>query len=467
MAFFGNTVKNTVGTVQGLLQAPKKIGGALNQFATGVSNVLNPINPNSPPGQLLAFGTRNVNKPTPGVIPTANAQSALSPKAEQGFQMNDAIAAKLPPAPTGNITPQAPTPPVISPVPQPYSGQGLSPEQQAAAKTPEEIAKAQGGTYNPPNIPPSYNTNPYNSQPPSFAGITGALANTAAQPTDQYTKAQETYGEAAKKIAELETEKARNPLLGTGTDMRRYLGVQGLLANQIAQQEQAQTGILQAAGTQMGAATAQQQAQQAGLGAAAGLAYPIPGQALGFYSPTTGEFTPYGGGQGGGLGAAGQVIGTLGIAQNLPSWDLAYNQAASVKDAFVPWLENNKSVLPTDANLVNELKQWAQGAQFSDPRYPELNQFLNEYLNTITPLIGASGNVTNFKQGIVQQMINPTSSADSIIQQINNLHSIAKGKLDAAHQQVANPNSYSQGTPSASLGNVQFYQDSDGTWKYK
>lgn len=216
-------------------------------------------------------------------------------------------------------------------------------------------------------------------------------------------------------------------------------GQEGLLNRLFATKQAAAQEALSSALTS-------QQLQQQALGAAAGLAqpqqYPITGLP---YNPVTGQFGPIAGAaQGAGAGTSGiagvgDVMGRLNLAQQLPQLGASYNQATGIKNSFENWLQNNKSTLSSDVNLVNGLKSWAMGGQFSDPRYPELNQFLNEYLNTITPLIGASGNVTDFKQGIVQNMINPTSSADSIVQQINNLHNIAGGKLQEFSKSVNTP----------------------------
>ena len=222
-----------------------------------------------------------------------------------------------------------------------------------------------------------------------------------------------------------------------------------------AQIQSAYTGAGNIAGTQAGAATSEQQAQQAALAQAGSLTAPTPANIYGFYQPGTGQVTPYdtGGASGGGIGQGAMLQGTASLAASIPQSQNSFNMATGISDQFSNWLKNNPGVVnPSNINLVNELKNWAQGGQFSDPNYPELNQFINEYLNTASSLVGTMGMPTNYKQQIVNSMINPTSQTGSIEQQIANLNSLMANKLNTTYQSVGvtPPSNISKYLPSTS-----------------
>jgi hypothetical protein len=284
--------------------------------------------------------------------------------------------------------------------------------------TPPTPPTGGGITTGTPNAPYSLTTPEGTPNAGLYGQLTTGLANVPLTNTDTAL--------ARKNLQELQNEyaQATNDIESRPQGLSQQAGQEGILNRLFASKQGA-------AQTALSSALTSQQLQQQALGTAASLAAP---QSYGItnapYNPVTGQFGNMAGASGnGGLSSVGQTLGQLDMAQQLPQLNASYQQATGVKDSFESWIKNNKSVLPSDVNLVNKLRSWALGGQFSDPAYPELNQFLNEYLNTITPLIGSSGNVTNFKQAIVQDMINPSSGADSVVQQINNLHSIAGGKL--------------------------------------
>lgn len=267
-----------------------------------------------------------------------------------------------------------------------------------------------------------------------FPSVAGSLAGMASGATSQYQQAQNQYLEANKELAGLKENAAQQAAnIGRSrTDLSEAGGEQGILQNLLAGKESALTGEMAAAQAAAQAATGQQGTQQSGLAAAGGLAQPTPANALGFFNPTEGNYNPYG--ATGGVGAGGQVVGQYGAAQNfyanlVPS----YNQAQSVYQGLTDFLQNNPSINPSDANFVNNMNAWARGQQLSDPKYQQFTQFLNELLQTLTPIVGSQG-VSDYKSQLVQTMVNPTSSTESIQQQIDNLMQIATGKMQATQQ---------------------------------
>ena len=293
------------------------------------------------------------------------------------------------------------------------------------------------------------NTNPYVATTPSFPGLVGGLATTAMQPTPQYTAAQNQYLAANQALADLNKQYAQQGYnIGTSrTNLAEAGGEQGLLQNLYTGQEQALAQEMGAAQAAAQVATQQQLAQQSGLAAAGGLASPVPAQALGFYNPATGEFTQYGGGQGqGGAFGAGQVLGNVALGQQFqqqlaPAFNAASsilygeggNQSKPTTGSLQGFLNANQDINPTSINAANFADQWINN-QFSNPKYTELAQYLNEFLNTLTPLIGAAGNTTNYKQQIVNAMIKSTASGQSMSQALGNLfNNIASAKFGSIY----------------------------------
>lgn len=282
----------------------------------------------------------------------------------------------------------------------------------------------------------------------SFPGLVGNLSSFSNQPTPEYLAAQKQYQTANEQLAELKKSAANNQFIGAGTNMAEYAGTQGLLANRIANQENALAAEMAAAQAAAGIATGQQQTQQQGLGAAAGLSIPQPGQSptTQYFDPLTGQYSPLAAnsaGQGG-IGVAGQVIGNLNSSTNFYQSLLpAYNQAQSVASGLNDFLKKNPNINPSSLNVANFANQWLHN-QFSNPQYQQLGQYLSELLQTLTPIVGSQG-VSNYKTQLVQSMVDPTASAGSIQQQVQNLLSIAQGKLNETYNTFSGKSGFTPG----------------------
>ena len=64
-----------------------------------------------------------------------------------------------------------------------------------------------------------------------------------------------------------------------------------------------------------------------------------------------------------------------------------------------------------------------------DPKYQTLANYINEYANTLAPILGAGGSVTDFKTGLAQSLINGAASGQSIIEVMQNISKAADDKL--------------------------------------
>lgn len=348
--------------------------------------------------------------------------------------------------------------------------------------TSDQIAAANNTATNPTNTgnglvpPPNPQSNAYqNTGAPGFSPTVGALASTASQSSPQYQAALQQYGTANQGLMDLRSQFAQqNANIGGGrTNLAEAGGEQGLLQNLEAGKESALTGEMNASIVAAQAATGQQNTQQQGLGTAAGYEAPQAANVFGTYNPITGQYSGYGGA--GGTFAAGQASGNFSAGQNFQQTIApAYQNAQGILNGTAndpglsSFLKTNPDLNPTDVNFGNQIKAWAEGKQTSDARYTKLGQYLNEFLQTLTPIVGSQG-VSNYKTQLVQNMVDPSAKNTSIQDQLNNIWNIASGKVGSTYQ--TGQSNYS---PSGSSGSNltipgtsgSYSQGSDGTWKY-
>jgi hypothetical protein len=327
------------------------------------------------------------------------------------------------------------------------------------ARTPEQIAE----TTNP--ITPSQNNNPIQysqSIPPTVGSIAAKEANLLNNPSPQIQQ-------DAQAIQDLDTSFANSQAgiqEGPG-EVNAETGVAGVLQNKYA-------NLRNAAVTKYQNDLAEQGQGITALGQAGGQVSPLPGNALGYFNPASQQTTPYNA-QGGAFGAGqvgeqlqqgAQYQGTIAPALNAAN---AVLNGGNGYPGLTQFLAQNPNINPSNFNLVNQLKSWALGQNYSDKTYPELSQYINEMLGTLSPVVGATGNPTDFKQGLVQSMINSTSSNASLQDQLNNLMQIAQSKAQAIYstgQGAANPSNTGTnlGENSVSLGGSNWVKDANGQW---
>lgn len=128
------------------------------------------------------------------------------------------------------------------------------------------------------------------------------------------------------------------------------------------------------------------------------------------------------------LGTA-AASGQAGVLSSLPSMEAADTAAEGVKNTITTYLVANPQLNPADFAAGNKLDQWIQGKQLSDPKYQTLANYLNEYTNTLAPILGVGGDPTNLKTEIAASFINAAASGQSIAEVLENMQSLSKGKI--------------------------------------
>ena len=191
--------------------------------------------------------------------------------------------------------------------------------------------------------------------------------------------------------------------------------------------------------------------------------------------PSGGTATPFEGGQAG----AQATLGEQYTANNAAISAAQGIQQKIVQDITTSGIDSLSSI-----NKINAINQWIQG-NLSNPAYQNFYQDLTDYTQTIAPLIGVSGTMTDMKTAIGQSLISSTSSGSTIEQGLQNLNALAinKNNAIAAAGQGALPAGQSgasgtTGGSGATSGATQtytaadgnsysMYQDANGNWVVK
>jgi hypothetical protein len=236
------------------------------------------------------------------------------------------------------------------------------------------------------------------------------------------------------------------------------------------QQLTAQSQYANALGTALGGANTQQAQMISGLGSAAGFAQPqVTAVGQTSFDPLTGQFA---GGVGGippevmqmyaNMAVTGQYSaipsiitsnpilaaqlnvaakalnpnftpvaaqGASGVLANLPALQSAETASEGIKNSIISFLNANPQLNQSNAALLNAAQQWVQGKQLTDPKYQTLFNYLNEYTNTLAPILGVGGNPTNLKTQIASDFVNAAASGQSIAEVLNATSALAKNKL--------------------------------------
>lgn len=303
--------------------------------------------------------------------------------------------------------------------------------------------------------PPAYN--------PSFSGLVGQLGQAATQGSPQAQQVQQQLqstaqgnipiGQSAAQIAADYGQKIAN--VGqqgaafaagqqtTGTSPVAS-GNAAITAQTTAAQQQAlatgEEAALQGTGQQL---TAQQQAA-AGLNQAGGLAYQGQGlvqqglqQAGSLAQPqlsgigTQQFYNPLNPGQTSGTPfSGGQVQGDVALGQQYAQNVSANNQAQAIKTNIQTYLAQNPTLNPSQFSDVNTALQFLNG-KVSNPQYQTLSNYLQEYINTLAPILGVGGDTTNLKTQIANGFVNAAASGQSVSQVLDGIEQLAQAKLNA------------------------------------
>jgi hypothetical protein len=183
------------------------------------------------------------------------------------------------------------------------------------------------------------------------------------------------------------------------------------------------------------------------------------------------------------LGAGGNLTqlqahtaGVQSVLQNLPAMQSANIAADGIKGKIITYLSANPDINTTNLAAGNTLQQWINGQQLTDPKYQTLANFLNEYTNTLAPVLGVGGDPTNLKTQIAQGFINGAASGQSIAQVLDNMQQLAAGKIADLQSGATGGGVVSspQTGPAGGAGTIQtkaadgksygFYQDANGKW---
>lgn len=313
---------------------------------------------------------------------------------------------------------------VVNPVVQPKINPPSSlpppviPQYQGpAGQTPEEMART-GANGTPTNQNLSGNNN-VNTPPPdaSTAGTVQGLVGYG-QGTDPFFQKGE---EINKQIGGLRTELANQTsgINQQGIPLEFKQGMGNVLATREASLENALSG-------QLGYYTQARGQGESAQASAAGYTRPTTGIPLG-----TGSMTYDAQGKpvisGGSPFTAGQVEGEKSLGMQYSQNVSAHNQAVAQKNDIVNFL-NTTPINPSDFTDVNSVIGLLNG-KTSDPKYQQLAARLNEYLQTITPIMGIGGDSTDYKANLAQSLLNGKMSPQAIVDQLNTLDSIQQKKL--------------------------------------
>lgn len=230
------------------------------------------------------------------------------------------------------------------------------------------------------------------------------------------------------KINQLQKEYAANQasMTGGGGQLAPMQGerskYQQLYTERLSAEQNTLASILQQKGLSL-------QAAQAAAGLTAPQAYGptnvpyYPGQ--GYGQTAIGQF-----GQNGAF-SVGQLEGNIGLGQQYQQVYLpAFNQGNAVANELMTFLDQNPDINPTNLNKVNFWNAWLKGQQLSDPRYQQLSAYLNDMLGNYGRVLGTQG-TTDYKQSLVQSMLDSSASTQSLKQQITNLTKLASTNLQA------------------------------------
>lgn len=127
---------------------------------------------------------------------------------------------------------------------------------------------------------------------------------------------------------------------------------------------------------------------------------------------------------------AGVVSGQQQAGQNIVVMQTALGAARSIQSQINDVLKQNPSLNSSSLAAANAIQQWANGKVAPNSPYVNLLADLQEYANTIAPVLGIGGNVTDLKTGIANQLVPTLASGGTISDALDNLDTLAVGKIN-------------------------------------
>lgn len=295
----------------------------------------------------------------------------------------------------------------------------------------------------------------------TYPGIVGTLASTAAQPTSQYTTAQNNYQTEKGQLDALQTEAAQaqgsiqnTPGISLGAAAGQAGQVQNLLANEEAPISQEMTADQQAAA----AATAQQGTEQSGLSSAGALAAPQAANQFGTYNPQTGQYEGYGGASAGGGAASAGAVGIQvqqGAAVQQMTGQLAQAQslATNLSSVINASGYNPASGVGPATTYANGINQWLQ-TNSGNPQYQDAANLISEISSRYAAILQQGGGTPTSQSQVQQQIINGLASGEQIETIIGNLQQNAQASINALN--TASQSNATNGTTGNNSGGTIF-----------
>jgi len=351
------------------------------------------------------MNTGSTTTPYQGYTPTPTSQSISLPNATPSMQSSPVT--NLPSTPKNSqvgITP--------------YTGQGLSPDQQANARTPEQIAATNTPT---PQTNEPVKPTPYTQDTLSYGGLITDLANRSQQSGQDYQNQMaeaNRYNEALKMSRTNEAKglagNAQNPI-----PLQFQHGRGQVLQSQYAQEQAALGAGYQGAANLAGQANTQQGLQLQGLSTAAGLASPQQAGPTNVpFNPLTGQYgTPaagaYGNGTTGGLQGVGNISGQMEIGGQVAQQNSMLGSAQTTGDALKTLISQN-NINPSAFTPFNGVVQTI-GAYTSNEAYQKFSGQISDFVSKIAPILGgAGGNTTDYRTQLAGTILNRWASGESI-----------------------------------------------------
>lgn len=136
---------------------------------------------------------------------------------------------------------------------------------------------------------------------------------------------------------------------------------------------------------------------------------------------------------------AGTVAGQKSAGENIVAQKSAYAQAQTIHSQISSLLTANPNLNSNPTAIGNAINQWANSTQVPSGPYVNLLNDLQEYANTIAPVLGVGGAPTDNKTAIANNLIPMLASGQTIDQALTNLETLAAGKITAAQTVGKNP----------------------------
>lgn len=148
----------------------------------------------------------------------------------------------------------------------------------------------------------------------------------------------------------------------------------------------------------------------------------------------------------------GVVQAEVAAGQSVGQQQIALSQAETIQGSINTLLAANPNINSSPTAAVNALNQWVNSTQIPSGPYVAFLQDLQEYANTIAPVLGVGGTATDLKTSIATAMIPTLTSGGTLTQALANLDTLAKGKINAAIKAGGSLGQPSGGTSGTSAG---------------